>query len=106
MKHLLLFPDMRPIKITLSKNKYLQLFWQKDKEQLIDLMTLRKFCPCASCQQDRLEWSNSYIPLFTSEQLSVAEINAVGSYGISITWKDGHKTGIYEFDYLHQLAAQ
>jgi DUF971 family protein len=37
-------------------------------------------------------------------QFKVASINQVGSYAISIAWKDGHSTGIYEYPFLKKLA--
>ncbi len=33
----------------------------------------------------------------------VKNIETVGEYAIQITWKDGHNTGIYSWDYLNQL---
>jgi DUF971 family protein len=33
----------------------------------------------------------------------VKNIEVVGEYAIQITWKDGHNTGIFSWDYLKQL---
>ena len=34
----------------------------------------------------------------------ITAIKPVGGYGIQISWKDGHNTGIYTWEYLMQLA--
>jgi DUF971 family protein len=31
-------------------------------------------------------------------------LNLVGSYGVQPSWADGHSSGIYPFEYLHQIA--
>ena len=33
----------------------------------------------------------------------IKDIQIVGGYGIQITWKDGHNTGIYTWNYLKEL---
>lgn len=30
-------------------------------------------------------------------------ISSVGNYGITISWSDGHSTGIYSFEYLRAI---
>ncbi|MFA5982914.1 MAG: DUF971 domain-containing protein [Methylococcaceae bacterium] len=39
------------------------------------------------------------------ENVSITEIKAVGSYGISPLFSDGHNTGIYTWDLLYRLGA-
>ena len=53
---------------------------------------------------NREKQSKTYIPLLMENQDKVAKINQVGSYAISIAWKDGHNTGIYEYPFLKKLA--
>jgi len=62
---------------------------------------LRNSCPCALCSSEKEEWSSSYIPLFTKEQLSIKKMSIVGNYAVSIEWEDGHNTGLYDFVYLN-----
>lgn len=38
------------------------------------------------------------------KQVAVTAIEAVGNYGIRLTFDDGHDTGIYAWDYLKDLA--
>jgi DUF971 family protein len=60
------------------------------------LAELRKACPCASCRLPR-EQTNKRTPagLQLASAISVATAELVGAWGISITWNDGHSTGIY-----------
>jgi DUF971 family protein len=38
-------------------------------------------------------------------QVTITEIEAVGHYAIRPKFSDGHDTGIYSWDYLHELGA-
>jgi len=63
---------------------------------------LREKCMCAACVEEltgirKIQHGN--IPS-TLERVSVG---TVGNYALSFDWSDGHKTGIYSFDYLRQL---
>jgi DUF971 family protein len=95
---------MEPVKIKIIENKILWIKWNDDTESRITLHKLRKLCPCATCLAERDNQSKSYIPLLVSSQVTVAGIEAVGSYAIQINWQDGHNTGIYEYPFLKKLA--
>ena len=63
---------------------------------------LRSSCPCAACVN---EWTGekmldeSRIP----KDIRPARLISVGRYAMAIHWSDGHKTGIYAYDYLKKL---
>lgn len=95
---------MKPDIIKIVDSKELFIKWDDKTESIIPLQKLRRFCPCATCQSFREMQSKNYIPLFYDDQISIKAISEVGSYAISIIWKDGHSTGIYEFPYLKKLA--
>lgn len=40
------------------------------------------------------------------EQVAITAIEPVGHYAIKIFFDDGHDTGLYSWDYLHNLATQ
>lgn len=94
---------INPQKIKLIEDKILSIQWPDGKEHLIPLLKLRKLCPCATCLAEREKQSKSYIPVFTENQISIDQIKQVGNYAISIFWKDGHNTGIYEFTFLRLI---
>jgi len=42
--------------------------------------------------------------LTIGHELNIIGIDPVGNYGIKLIFNDGHKTGIYSWELLHQLA--
>ena len=95
---------MNPVTVKVVGKKFLFIKWDDDTESKIGLGKLRRLCPCATCVALRENESKSYIPLFAADQVNVSSINIVGNYAISILWKDGHNTGIYEYPFLKNLA--
>lgn len=94
---------MQPTKIEI-KNDTLIMDWDNDEHTQIALRELRKNCPCVYCNSYREHHSESRLQVFLEEQIKISEINIVGSYALSIKWKDGHHTGIFEFSQLKELA--
>lgn len=43
------------------------------------------------------------IPLRDARENEIADVQPVGNYGITIAFADGHKFGIYTWDYLRAL---
>jgi DUF971 family protein len=96
---------MQPEKIKILDNKYLWMKWNDDTESKINLQKMREMCPCATCLAERNHQSKNYIPLLFNNQITISGIETVGSYAIQINWQDGHNTGIYEYPFLKNLAA-
>lgn len=94
---------MIPKKIKLVDNDFLYIKWDDDSEQKIKLANLRYNCPCALCENEKLERSSKYIPIYSDEQIQIKEIKLIGNYAVNIVWKDNHDTGIYDFDYLKRF---
>ena len=94
---------MKPLQIKVQ-DKSLKILWEDNSESKIKLANLRRNCPCAICASERDQEGDKYIPIYSGDQLSVKSIGMVGSYAISITWKDGHNTGLYLFDQLKKLS--
>ncbi len=72
--------------------------WDDGHQSVFALDYLRSFCPCALCQghQPKLR----YLGL---ENQELVQIEGVGNYALSLTWRDGHNTGIYPFRLLREL---
>jgi DUF971 family protein len=63
---------------------------------------LRAKCPCAGCVD---EWSGE-VKVKTEDlpsNLTAGKVTRVGNYALTITWSDGHSTGIYAFDRLREM---
>ena len=65
---------------------------------------LRLACPCASCIE---EGTGRKIldPATVQQNILLLGVELVGRYALSFVWSDGHKTGIFAWPYLRQLAA-
>jgi DUF971 family protein len=95
---------MTPQKIRLTKQDELIILWDDRVESFIKLANLRRNCPCAICNSEKDERGPKYIPIYTLEQLTVEDISVVGTYAINIKWKDGHNTGIFEYNQLRSIS--
>ena len=94
---------MNPKKIT-TEDETLIIYWNDNKKTRISFKDLRKNCPCATCITEREKQSKDFIRIYNQSQISIKNIEQVGSYAIKITWKDGHSTGIYEYSFLRRLS--
>ncbi len=94
----------------------LDIVWSDGSKTEIPSIKLRSHCPCASCREKRGEGEHSrpirkqvkssllrVIEHTAEESHLIKSIDAVGNYAISITWGDGHSTGIYPFELLKTL---
>ncbi|MBV8388093.1 MAG: DUF971 domain-containing protein [Acidimicrobiia bacterium] len=89
-----------PATIDLERDRALTIVWDDDVVSRFGLEELRVNCPCAECRGLR-EQGTEVWPKSTSPQPLRAEgAELVGAWGISLTWNDGHSTGIYAWDVL------
>lgn len=40
------------------------------------------------------------------QHVTITAIEPVGTYAVKLTFSDGHNTGLYTWDYLHELATR
>ena len=89
-------------KIWQQDDRTLGVEWSDNQRSLLDVVMLRKKCPCAFCVD---EWTNE--PILKAENVGEdvrpVSIDSVGRYAMSIKFSDGHSTGIYTFKYLRSL---
>jgi len=85
----------------------LTVFWGDGRASRYSLADLRKSCPCATCRdlRDQLS-SSSGLTLLANESIDpsveVVDMTTVGRYALQFTWKDGHNTGIYTYEFLYE----
>ena len=94
---------MLPKKISVSEDDNFVVEWDDGKVSKINKYLLRKSCPCALCEVERDDNHHDY-NLFRGNKTEIVDIEVIGQHAIRITWKDGHNTGMYEFQYLIDLA--
>ena len=87
-----------PTSIELERSVRLRVGFEDGAEVVIPIDILRSSCPCADCRgtRERGDRPGRHDPIALDAELH-------GSYGLSITWDDGHRTGIYSWELLRQL---
>ena len=91
-----------PISLSRKDPDLLVIEWNDGTRAEYPVRFLRSSCPCAACVN---EWTGemmldeSRLP----KDIKPAKLLSVGRYAMAIHWSDGHKTGIYAYDYLKKL---
>ena len=86
--------------------KELAILWEENNIGYIDLVHLRKSCPCAWCTGEKDVFGNIYRGEKSSlpaQSFKIASFEKVGLYGIRFFWEDGHRDGIYTITLLRSL---
>ena len=83
--------------------RILVLHWRDGHRTELPLETLRRHCPCATCEGSAGEKPTVLKVLSAAPPAGVDAIQAVGRYALQFYWKDGHSTGIYSFELLRRL---
>jgi len=98
-----------PTKIQQTSQTELTFTWQDGSACTLTMKQMRDECPCAGCKGEVIlgkVYKPALLPTFTPGMYELRAIEPVGSYGIQVSWKDGHQTGIYSWDYLHLLCRE
>ncbi len=94
-----------PVTISLAKDqKTLTLTWEDGHIGALSARMLRQNCPCAECVEE-FTGKRTLDPEKVSDEMKLLEVQPVGNYAISFTFGDAHTTGIFNWEYLRQLAS-
>jgi DUF971 family protein len=94
-----------PATIDVNREQGITLTWPDQAVTRLGLEELRVRCPCADCR-GRRDHGQPVWPLPGSPQpLRVVDAELVGAWGLSLTWNDGHGTGIYSWSLLREWSA-
>ncbi|OGW90204.1 MAG: hypothetical protein A3A73_04780 [Omnitrophica bacterium RIFCSPLOWO2_01_FULL_50_24] len=91
-----------PERIWQADQDTLAIRWLDRHESTYASRFLRSKCQCAVCV-DELSGETRLRPGSVAEDIQPRELESVGRYGLRIHWSDGHKTGIYSFDFLRTI---
>lgn len=82
--------------------------WQDGSEDFYPMEFLRAHSPSAEQQGERDLLGNEYGGSQASRfpGVEVTSWQAIGGYALQFNFSDGHRTGLYNFDYLKSLAAK
>lgn len=98
---------IRPTQVTADREKrLLTIQWNDGRECAYSFAGLRAVCPCVLCQggHDHMGRPADKLLLEKSrnDELNLVAANPVGSYAVQFVWTDGHDSGIYTWEYLHE----
>lgn len=96
--------SLMPAEIGRANEADVKITWQDGHESVYPARELRLACPCAGCIDEvtgQLRLIASSIP----QNVRPLKVELIGRYAISITWSDGHNTGIYSFEKLRKMCA-
>ena len=94
---------MIPKSVKVNKNrKGIQVEYDNDKFLLLSSPYLRSCSPSAA---NRKESTKGVSPSSFNNVL-IKEVEAVGNYAIRIVFDDGHDTGIFSWEYIHELGSK
>lgn len=90
-----------PEAIDLTPDGRLHVQWGGGEEAKPTFKQVRDACPCAVCIE---EWTGRKLldPATIPDDIRPLAIEAVGHYGVKITWSDGHDSGIYDWKTLRR----
>jgi DUF971 family protein len=80
--------------------------WRDGHESHYPWDDLRAACPCADCRTAQKPQGGLQVltgPVVRRGEMQIVAISPVGRYALGFTWSDGHRTGIYSFDFLRRL---
>ena len=95
---------MRPVKVLRVSPSELSVGWSDGHNGRHTTPVLRNYCPCAGCKIEREgNEGPALLPIIVPGRNELSSIEQVGSYALQFFWADGHRTGIYSFEYLRQI---
>jgi len=102
--------EWKPTGITVDRQaRQMTVQWSDEHTSVYPFSLLRYACPCAECRGGHEHMRSDPDPqVFArpaedSAATRIQNVEAVGSYALTITWEDGHHYGIYNWNYLRKL---
>ncbi|MGD1914974.1 MAG: gamma-butyrobetaine hydroxylase-like domain-containing protein [Phycisphaerales bacterium] len=99
-----------PQSLDLDKQKGLSVRWHDGEESFYPIQYLRRMSPSADMRQLREEMQTNPLVILpdsgSSGPLTATNAELVGRYALRVTFSDGHRTGIFSWDYLRSIDPQ
>jgi DUF971 family protein len=96
-----------PEQVAISKSRGIKIDWKDGHHSEYGLRYLRDHCPCASCSgthpADPAEAAEPSPFQMFQPVLRIEAVEPAGSYALAIQWNDGHRSGIYSYEYLRAI---
>ncbi|WP_244895538.1 gamma-butyrobetaine hydroxylase-like domain-containing protein [Snodgrassella alvi] len=95
--------DMVPAEIRLSQNRQRLRLIYGAKTYELEAEFLRVFSPSAEV---RGHAAGQEVLQTGKRDVTITALSQVGNYALRIAFSDGHDTGLYDWDYLYDLAVR
>ena len=108
-------PRKKPIdvKVHVKSGAGVDIMWADGHSSHYDFAYLRDECPCATCNDERAKKESiavaapgggvfAPLPMFKPKPRAQTA-SQVGNYALSISFSDGHATGIYSYEHLRSI---
>ena len=101
--------NFRPKEISASRTKaILTIIWEDEHRSEYRFADLRAACPCAECQGTHGTKPAAFdadlvLNLRSDTATKLESLEQAGNYALQINWQDGHRFGIYPWNYLRSL---
>ncbi|MCU1283716.1 MAG: hypothetical protein JWO13_66 [Acidobacteriales bacterium] len=109
-------PSSEPKNVRVNKTSGtgMEIDWEDGHRSAYKFQLLRDACPCATCDDEREKAGVGFgeapkpaaakgaLPMY-KEPVRPTEVTPVGKYAISFVWNDGHRTGIYSWEFLRMI---
>jgi len=100
-----------PTALKLTDDNRLLITFSDNVTRTYRVRELRDACPCATCREKRSAPPADpfALPLLSKVELEPLRINGmkpVGNYAYTISFSDGHDTGIFTFELLQELGTE
>jgi DUF971 family protein len=102
---------IHPTALKLTDDNRLLITFSDNVTRTYRVRELREACPCATCREKRSAPPADpfALPLLSKVELEPLRINGmqpVGNYAYTISFSDGHDTGIFTFELLRELGTE
>ncbi|WNO60470.1 DUF971 domain-containing protein [Rheinheimera sp. MMS21-TC3] len=82
-----------------KQSRVLDIQFSDQSQTSLTAEFLRVFSPSAEVRRH-----GNPVLVTNKKQVNIKQLSAVGQYAVKLVFDDGHNTGIYSWQYLHQLA--
>ncbi len=102
-----------PVKVRVHKSEGtgMEIDWRDGHKSAWGFRWLRDACPCATCHEERETEGRplgvakprpgALLPMYQDPPRPTV-VEPAGRYAIIFNWNDGHKSGIYSWDFLRR----
>ena len=100
--------DIAPTHLDLDRAKGLRVVWSDGRESFYPVVHLRRWSPSADARDVRDQLERDPLAVLPSggvstDALRAQDMELVGNYAVRIVFSDGHRTGLYSWDWLRAI---